>query len=249
MKIQRLVLLVAAIAVAGSVHAQPGHMSGPMFGGSMAKLFGDNSAFSADLEFQVTVSGNQTMTMPATIAFDSGKSRFEMSLSDAKGAQMQPGQAEHMKAMGMDKTVRITRPDLNTIYLVYPGLSAYAATPTHDAEAAKSASDYKIETTELGKEVVDGHPCVKSKAVVTDDQGKTHEFTVWNATDLKKFPIQIEMDEQGHMMTMLFKNVKTSKPDASVFEAPADYKKYDSPQALMQEEMMKRMGNMPPGHP
>ena len=157
--------------------------------------------------------------------------------------------AEHMKAMGMDRTVMISRPDTKTSYMVYPGLSAYAASPLQDPDATKPASSFKVETTELGKETVDGYDCVKNKVVVTDDQGKAHEFTTWNATDLNKFPVKIEMNEQGHELTMVFKNVKTSKPDAALFEPPADFKKYDSPQALMQQEMMKRMGTMPPGRP
>ena len=43
-------------------------------------------------------------------------------------------------------------------------------------------------------------------------------------------------------MTMLFKDVKLTKPDASLFEPPSGYKKYDSQMALMQDTMMKQMG-------
>lgn len=251
MKKQTLVLLASIITLACSVHAQPGRMGGPRFSGAMAKLFGDNTTFSADVEFQMTMSAQQSMSMPGKISFDAGKSRFEMNLSDAKGSQMSPGLAEHMKAMGMDQTIVISRPDAKVVYMIYPGLTAYAETPLQDPGDAKSDSAFKIEMTELGKETVDGHPCVKNKAIVTDDQGKTHESTLWNATDLKKFPIKIEMTEQGRTTTMLFKNVKTSKPDAALFNPPVDYKKYESQQALMQQEMMKRMGvkAVPPGHP
>jgi hypothetical protein len=48
---------------------------------------------------------------------------------------------------------------------------------------------------------------------------------------------------------MLFKNVSLAKPAASLFDPPADFKKYDSVQQMMQQEMMKRMGGgmgMPP---
>ncbi len=222
-------------------------MSGPNFGGSLAKLFGDNPAFSADIEIETAMSSDQSMKMPGKMAFDSGKSRFEMNLSNAKGAQMSPQAAQQMKAMGMDQTIMISRPDTKTAYMIYPGLTAYAAMPIRDADASKPASAFKIQTTELGKETVDGHPCVKNKAVITDDEGKTHEATVWNASDLNKFPVKIETTDEGRTTTMLFKNVKTSKPDAALFEPPTDYKRYESPQALMQQEIMKRMRNMQPG--
>src|SRR5215472_14910133 len=96
-----LVTLVSISTLASSLLAQPGRMSGPSFSGPMAKLFGDNTTFSADLEIQVVASGDQNMTMPGKIDFDSGKSRFEMNLSDAKGVNMPPGMADQMKAMGM----------------------------------------------------------------------------------------------------------------------------------------------------
>jgi hypothetical protein len=251
MRKQTLVRFIAAIALACSVHAQPGHMSGPNFNGSTAKLFGQNTAFSATVEVQITTPQGQTMSMPGKLAFDSGKSRYEISIGDAKGTQMQPGMAEHLKAMNMDTTITITRPDKQTSSVVYPGLSAYIESPLQDPDAAKADSSFKMDSTELGKETIDGHPCVKNKVVVTNDAGKTHESTVWNATDLKNFPVKIEMVEQAHTMTMLFKDIKTSKPDAALFDPPADDKKYDNLSALMQAEMMKRMGTvtMPPGHP
>jgi hypothetical protein len=241
-----------------AAYAQPG-MRGPQFGGSMSKLFGDNSAFSATVEMQMKM-GEQDMTMPGKISFDSGKSRFEMAMSDAKGSQMPPGSAEHMKAMGMDRIVTVSLPDKKLSYMIYPDMQAYAEMHVSDSNTNKTNADYKVETTELGKETLDGHPCVKNKAIVTDDKNTKHEYTVWNATDLKNFPVKIETTEQGHNMTMLFKDVKFSKPDAALFTAPADYQKYNSPQELMQTEMMKRMGGggmggmggmggKPPGHP
>ena len=157
MKIPKLAVLISAIALAASVRAQPGRIGGPAFGGSMVKLFGDNSVFSADIEIQAVVTG-ETMKMPGKISFDSGKSRFEMNLANASGGQLSPQAIQQMKAMGMDQTVMISRPDTKTAYLIYPGLSAYATMPIQDPEATKPASAFKIQTTELGKETVGGHP-------------------------------------------------------------------------------------------
>ena len=43
-------------------------------------------------------------------------------------------------------------------------------------------------------------------------------------------------------MTMSFTEVKLAKPEAKLFEAPSDLKRYDNMMTLMQEEMMKKMG-------
>ena len=227
-------------------HAQPGMMRGgpppgPRLGGDMAKIFGENSAFSANLEFHHSLSGDE-VTMPGKIAYLDGRSRFEMDMTEMKGSRMRPESMSHMKQMGMDKTVSISRPDKKVTYIVYPGLQAYIENPIQDPNAGKPESDFKTEVTKLGEEKVDGHDCIKNKVVVTDSEGKTHTSTVWNATDLKKFPVKIESVENGSTATMLFKDVKLSKPDAAQFEPPTDFKKYDNMMALMQQEMMKRMG-------
>jgi hypothetical protein len=242
-----LSLVPAYAQMGGHPGGMGGPPHGPNFSGSMAKLFGNNSTFSARLEIQ-----NEDITMPGKMAFDNGKARFEMDMMEMKGGHIPPEASAQMKAMGMDKMLTLSLPDRKATYIIYPGLQAYAEMPFKNPEDAKTASDFKIETTELGKETVDGHPCVKNKAVVTDDQGKKHESIVWNATDLKGFPVQIESTEQGRKTTMVFKDVKLSKPDASQFELPSDYKKYDTMAAMMQAEMMKRMGGgmgMPPQHP
>lgn len=237
-------VLCLAFAPAYAQFGPPrGGTQGPSFSGPMAKLLGENSNFSANMELQTKIgSSGDTMTMPGAIAVSDGNSRFEIDMTQAKSARMPPQQAAQMKSLGMDKMVIISRPDKKLTYMVYPGLQAYVETPVQDPDAGKSASDFKIETTELGRETIDGHPCVKNKSVVTDNQGNKHEATLWNATDLKKFPVKIEQTEQGNLGTMLFKDIKLSKPDASLFEPPAGFTKYDNMMTMMQQQMMKRAG-------
>ena len=101
-----------------------------------------------------------------------------------------------------------------------------------------------MDVTELGKETVDGHPCVKNKTVVTDKEGNQHESLVWNATDLKKFPVKIEQSQNGMKITMAFRDISFSKPTANLFDPPNDATKFDSMQSMMQQVMMKRMGGL-----
>jgi hypothetical protein len=216
---------------------------GPRFSGGMAKLFGDHKAFSANIELQSSFGASEEkVTMPGKVAFDDGKSRFDLDMSKVQGGGMSPEIASQMKTMGMDVMISITRPDKKLNYLVYPGLNAYAEVALQDPDAGKPDSDFKVEITELGKETVDGKACVKNKVVVTDKEGTARESTVWNATELKKFPIKIETTERGSPLTMLFKDVKLAKPEASSFEPPTGATKYENVMTMMQQEMMKRMG-------
>lgn len=233
--------LAPAFAQVGTRGAGP---QGPNFGGVLDKLFGDHQAFSAAMEFQTTGRSGDNVTMPGKLSFDNGKSRFEMNMSEMQGSKMTPDTAAHMKAMGMDTMISISRPDKKLAYLVYPGLNCYVEMAQTDASASADAADYKVETTELGKETVDGHDCAKNKVIVTDKAGAKHESTVWNASDLKDFPVKIVTGEQGQNTTMLFKNISFDKPAAGVFEAPPTFTKYDNLQTMMQTEMMKKMGGM-----
>jgi hypothetical protein len=240
---------VAVLAVqSSSLRAQPGSpggmggMPGPRYSVSLTKLFGDNTGFSATVENQVKQQGGNMMSIVGAISFLEGKSRFEMDMSKAKGAGIPAGASEQMKAMGMDTMISITRPDKKLTYLVYPGLKAYAEIPLTDSGSESPVDKFKIEPTELAKETVDGHPCVKNKVVVTDGKDGKHEFVVWNATDLKKFPIKIEQKDGSTEMTSLYKDIKFAKPDAALFDPPAGFTKYDNVMTMMQQEMMKRVG-------
>jgi hypothetical protein len=225
-----------------SAQAQPGMRGasphGLDFSGATGKLFGDNSSFSATLEMQ-TAQGAGNNSVGGSIAVSDGKSRFEMDITKTAGSHMNPQQAASMQSMGMANIVMISRPDLKVSRMYYPGLNAYVENSTSDAPAP-AAGAYKTDITKLGEETVDGHPCVKNKVVVTDDKGVQHESTVWNATDLKNFPVKIEQTESGTATTMLFHNIKLDKVPADKFEVPAGTTKYDNMGAMMQQEMTKR---------
>ena len=246
---KKLLFLTTTLVTLGLVPAfaqfgPRGGGQGPKFDGAMDKLFGDHQAFSANLEFQTSGSGMGDVSVPGQMSFDGGKSRFEMNLSDIKNGSLPAGAAEHMKAMGMDNMVSIARPDLKLTYLVYPGLTSYAETPITDTNVSAKPEDYKASVEKLGVEAVNGHDCVKNKVTVTDKENTNHVYTVWNAADLKNFPVKIVTAEDGTTNTMLFKNVSFSKPAASNFELPSGYTKYSDAQTMMRTEMMKKMGGM-----
>jgi hypothetical protein len=241
-------LVLSLVSVQAQFGPPTGKSSpGPGLSGSTAKLFGENSAFSASLEMQTSAANDpDTMSMPGKIYFDQGKSRFEMDMSQIKSAKIPPQMAAQMKSMGMDKMIVISRPDKKVGYQIYPGMQAYLESPLPDKEAGGQSDDYKLEMTELGKETLDGHPCIKNKAVVTEKDGTKHESLIWNAEDLKKFPLKIEQTQENTKVTMLFRDLKLSKPGADLFDPPAGVTKYDSMQSMMQQIMMKQFGGARP---
>ena len=101
------VLVGFAVVNAG---AQPAPPPRPSFDGAMAKLFGDNTAFSATMEFHYTQSSGNEMIMPGKVAHLADKSRFDMDMTKLQGGNIPPQAAAQMKSMGWLRDDRSDQP-------------------------------------------------------------------------------------------------------------------------------------------
>lgn len=236
---QLFLILTLACGVA-STFAQ-GNTPSSGINAQMLKMFGDIKAFSARAEARI-IDGNQKeiSAMPMNMAMRDNKLRAEMDLSQVKGGAIPAEAAGMLKQAGMDRMVTLVRPDKKTTVIMYPGLQSYAEVPMSEEEIGQG----KVEMTELGKETIDGHPCKKTKLTATDAKGGTQEAIVWQATDLKNFPLQMQMAQKGDTLIVKYQAPKLEAPEASLFDIPASYTKYPSVQALMQAAMMKMMGGL-----
>lgn len=233
---KRFLLALAFAAFAPFCHAQGSPSSG--INASLLKFFGNTKAFTAKGDVRVTDdAGKEVSTIPVNWALLNGTLRADMDLSQLKATMASPESSAMIKQMGMDKLQLLMSSASNTTLMIYPGLQAYA--PASDKSLT---GEEKVETTDLGKEPLDGHPCVKKKLTTTDAKGRVHEALVWTATDLKDFPIQMQTKEKKNTITIKFSAPSLEKPDAKLFEIPANYTRYDSVQALMQAAMMKMFG-------
>jgi hypothetical protein len=235
---KRILTIISAAAMLVSPTAWAQGMSSGL--GTMAKFFGDNKAFTAKVDATVkTPAQTAPMSMEMNISMLDGKLRMDTDASKTKGNEAFIAQ---MKQMRMDKSVNIVRPDKKLTYMVFPNMKAYAEIVMTDQQAADMMDDSKIEKTPVGKEKIDGHDCEKNKMTVVGRDGAKHDVMVWNAADMKNFPIQMEMSENGNTVSMKYSDVKLEKPDTKVFDPPAAYTKYSSVQSLVQTEMLKSSG-------
>src|ERR1051326_532313 len=228
----RLVIAIAAlIASCSNVLAQGMMGSSPVDPSKgLGRILGKKPAFSANAK---NVSKETATSNPKTheygFALLDGKSRGEIDLTKMVTKK---SDADDMKSMGMDRFVIVNDPAKKVSLMIYPGLKAYYETTLAQSDAASEKS--KVERTEVGKETVDGHPCVKTKVTTTEESGKTSDSFVWEATDMGNFPIQTEVPtDGGGTSTTLFKDIKNAKPDAALFEVPADFTKYGGMQEMI----------------
>src|SRR6516164_1666689 len=115
--------------------------------------------------------------------------------------------------------------------------------PLPKEDLAGSDKEPQVTKTPLGKETVDGHPCVKSEVVITDASGQKVDAVTWEATDLKDLPIQIETQEKDSVSLVRFKQVKFDRPDNGYFEPPSGFTEYHNAEDLKVGVMKKMMEN------
>src|SRR5437773_1540004 len=193
----------------------------PGLSAAMLKLFGSNTAFTSEADVRMLdTSRAETMRLPMSMAMLDGKIRIEVDLSKVNSKDLSTEVAASLKQIGMDKMVSIVRPDKKSTLVIYPSLRAYAEAPMSKQDASEHAQQYSLEATKIGNESLDGHACEKNKVKIMSANGQKHEATVWNAADLQKFPVQIQMIQPDATVVMHFTRVNLKKPEANLFEAP-----------------------------
>ena len=235
--LNRLVLpLLAAFLLAPVLaSAQMPGASANMMNSAMLKLFGTHTAFSCKAEFHVIdATPKGANIVPFGFSVDEGKMRLDIDFAEIKGFDIPPAMLPTLKQLGMDQSVIIQRPDKKIVISIYPRAHAYCEKPMSKDEIAASDKTYTMSKEKLGKDDFEGHACEKDKVTLTDDKGVKHYAIVSYATDLKDFPVQIQMTEQDQTLVMKFRDVKLSRPDHARFEAPAGLTKYKSEDALME---------------
>lgn len=240
-----LSILILAGTLTGAT-AQTGGLPG-LGGGNLSsiitRLFGDVKGFSCDALMKVKDDTGATPTeLPMVFSVAGGDFRADLDLTKVKNDKMHAGMADQLKQLGMADVRMIVRPTQKKTILVYPGLKSYVDLPLSKEQIEASDKLPKIETVELAKESAEGHACVKNKLTVTDPAGKKQEVTVWNASDLKGFPVRMQFQDGDSNVTLSYSNVKMEQPAATAFQAPGGFTKYENMQALMQGAMQKMLG-------
>jgi len=233
-------LLLALLVLGGGTKAHAQYTAGasPGLNAALVRLFGNVHAFTAQLQIRMTdAQGVETLNAPMKFSLLDGKMRGDLEISKLKSKDLPALAASAAKSVGMDNVITLVRPDLKETYLVYPAFKACIVAPIDELDVAALRKPAKIQRTALAREMIDGHPCVKNKTVVTEPDGRQHEAIVWNATDMKDFPLRIQTVDGTDTILMHFRQVKFERPAAKDFDLPAGTDKYDDPQDLTQAVM------------
>lgn len=166
-------------------------------------------------------------TFRATVKSTGSMNRMGVNTGDV--VLYRAGDNFRMEPKNSPSSVVILNGEKKMMYYLVPAQKVYLEQPFNDQMKAQAdffksfinRPDLKIE--QLGKETVDGHPCVKLK-LTTDLEGKPSTTTLWCATDLRNLPIKIETDVNGQASVVELTDVSFTV-DAAVFMPPGDFTK------------------------
>jgi hypothetical protein len=227
--------VMVALVLGGGASAF-GQFDGPGSPGvsaSLIRLFGTNTAFSAQVQYQLLGKDNQErIGAPMKLARLNNRIRVDVDMAQMRHREEADAMAK-LKPLGLDQVVSVIRPDLGVTLVAFPKLRSVVKLPMPPQEADAFVKPGKMERTRIGQENMEGHPCVKYRVVALDDQGKRHEATVWNATDMRDFPVCVATREGTDTVIMRFRQVQFVRPDAATFESPAGFTESASIEALM----------------
>lgn len=214
---------------------------------ALLKLLEEVPAFRSKAEVQVEEKNQSApMTMLVDFLYLEGKARLDLDMNTIRSKQLPPETLAGFKAAGMDKVSTIVRPDRKSALIIYPKTQGYVEMPMSKDEATDMERKYRLEKTRMSRETIDGHPCEKTKVVVSAATGQRHEAIVWYAADLKGFPLKIQMNQQQMIVVMHYRDVKLDRPDPKQFEPPSGVTKFANVEQLLQSAMSKMIGGGKP---
>lgn len=200
-----------------------------------SNLFGAHTAFVA----QATVE-NAPLAVPVRLGVSMcrfhDRVRLDFDLRQISQSAGLPIPSGLIQRLGVRRTVTLGRLSQPSAWrIVFPSLRSYYEEPlvVDDPWWLLLERGGRIETTVLGRETVDGHPCRKVKLEATLGSGRMPVGTAWYATDLKDFPVRIELLMQGQTTTVHLKNVTFGGVDNRYFDLPSDFQRHASLQSTL----------------
>ena len=164
-----ILLLLASV---GTGFAQLDGPGSPGVTASLIRLFGTNTAFTAQAEVQILgLDQKERVGLPMTFTRLDNKIRVEVDMARMRNRE-QPDALARMAPLGLDRVISLIRPEQRTTWVAFPKLQSVVKLAMPPAEADAFLKKAKVERTRLAQEKMEGHPCVKQRVVITDDQSR-----------------------------------------------------------------------------
>jgi len=123
----------------------------------------------------------------------------------------------------------------NSGYLLSDALQGYAP-----LEFSVRYTNVVIGRSAAAPQRVEGHHCELAVASVSSSEGKTTEFQVWQAPDLKGLPVRISSRADKVTRVLELSKVHLGPPREDLFKPPDDFTRYASADVMMSELTLRQ---------
>lgn len=214
---------------------------------TLSELLSDTRSFTANAEMQLPAAPpDEAITLRFGTAMRDGLMRWDLGVNQLS-AWLEPEMLQQFRAAKVDRVLFFLQSE-QPARVVIPGLPGYAETPLKNdspLHAQAGAAIGHLQKVEVGREVIDGHPCVKYRLWQNDNNGKAipgRDAAVWQATDLNNLPIQLAVRMPQGLWQFRFRKIRMTRPDEKYFQIPASYTRYPDNGALLQAATAKALG-------
>lgn len=173
-------------------------------------LVTNTDGFTAQVEVQTPVSAG-TKTISGKLLGRGSKLLFVPDVSGSRHASQQ--------------TSFIWDVAENRGYVLNEALQAYAPYSVSARIISATVDDVAVSDN------ISGHRCRRGEASITTSETTDAKFTVWRATDLKGFPMQIKA--VSGMTLIHFSKVNFERVGSSLFVPPDGFTRHTSPEAML----------------
>ena len=234
-----IAIVCACLFGCAAANAQmPGGGSPANLNSTLVRILGATNAFSAKADVRVLdrASSKESMSLTMNFAQLYSRVRAEIDMAKIKSKEIGSNDVVSLRQLGLDQLITVVRLDRMTAIYAYPTLRGYVETPLPEEEATT------LYLTVVGSETVDNHPCLKCKIFSLDNKEKGEseklEAYVWKARDLRNLPIKAQIYQRDAVVVMQFKDIKPSRPQFGLFDAPVGYTRYETMEALTLSRML-----------
>jgi outer membrane lipoprotein-sorting protein len=140
-----------------------------------------------------------------------------------------PGKERREYVESGEKMIMIVRHDKKVVWMLQPEEKTYMEMKLPKEGRKGDLSGYKMETTRVGEETVNGVRTTKNKMIMTGPKGDKLGGFSWVTKDnivVKLDAIAVDKKSKERFKIEL-KNLKVGRQNAAQFEIPADYSKMD----------------------
>ena len=151
----------------------------------------------------------------------------------------------------LDNKFHVTDLIRNKTWAVHPDRCTQVGSPDVHSYPFSILNTYKVERTPTPEEeTFDGHSCKIEKATftATDDRPPV-KMKLWEAEDLKGFPVKMGIMTKTRTITITYSDVKLDPPDASLFKLPAKCPEFRGNIKVGGRSPTKPKGSNPPKKP